>query len=73
MCQEAGIQTQHINKNKWTHQWNKVKVQGKWVILDAQGGMFGMSKHPLQEANETQQVVRFTDVNGQNSFVSPNY
>lgn len=48
MCNAAGLQSKHINANQWTHQWNTVLVGGEWIILDAQGGIFGGTVHPLQ-------------------------
>lgn len=48
MCNEAGLQSQHINANQWTHQWNTVYVNGEWIILDAQAGIFGGTSHPLE-------------------------
>lgn len=41
LCNEAGLKAEHVNANKWTHQWNKVLIDGKWYIIDAQGGYFG--------------------------------
>ena len=42
MCEAAGVPSQHINANQWTHQWNKVQIDdGSWVILDAQAGYVG--------------------------------
>lgn len=41
LCDAAGIKCKHVNANKWTHQWNKVYIGGKWIIVDTQymGGM----------------------------------
>ena len=36
LCKEAGIPCKHVNANKWTHQWNKVKIGGKWYKVDTQ-------------------------------------
>ena len=36
MCDAAGLKSQHINANQWTHQWNKVYINGEWIVLDAQ-------------------------------------
>lgn len=47
MCNAAGLQSKHINANQWTHQWNTVLINGEWIILDAQGGIFGGTVHPL--------------------------
>ena len=49
LCDEAGLKSEHINANKWTHQWNRVYVDGKWQVLDAQIGHFGGEKHPYLE------------------------
>ena len=40
MCDVAGLQSRHINANKWEHQYNEVYVDGRWIKLDAQGGIF---------------------------------
>ena len=40
LCNAAGIKCKHVNANKWTHQWNKVYIKGKWLIVDTQAGMF---------------------------------
>lgn len=48
LCNEAGLQSEHINANAWTHQWNRVLINGEWIILDAQGGIFGGTTHPLE-------------------------
>ncbi|MDE6292916.1 MAG: transglutaminase-like domain-containing protein [Bacilli bacterium] len=49
LCDEAGLKSQHINAGLWTHQWNKIYVDGKWQVLDAQLGYFGGEKHPYLE------------------------
>ena len=36
LCEEAGIPCKHVNANQWTHQWNKVKIGGKWYEVDTQ-------------------------------------
>lgn len=36
LCEEVGLECQHINAHQWTHQWNLVKVNGEWVVLDGQ-------------------------------------
>ncbi len=48
MCNAAGLQSKHVNANSWTHQWNTVLINGEWIILDAQGGIFGGTVHPLE-------------------------
>jgi len=48
LCDAAGIESKHINKNQWAHQWNKVKIDdGSWLVIDAQIGYIG-KKHPLE-------------------------
>ena len=42
LCDAAGIKCTHVNANKWTHQWNKVYIDGKWWIVDTQGGYFDL-------------------------------
>jgi hypothetical protein len=47
LCDAVGIKCYyvHANSKSWNpdHQWNVVKVKGKWYILDAQGGAFLVS------------------------------
>ncbi len=38
LCNEAGLQSKHINANEWTHQWNLVLIDGVWYHLDSQIG-----------------------------------
>lgn len=40
LCKYAGIPCKHVNANKWTHQWNKVKIGKKWYEVDTQIGSF---------------------------------
>ena len=40
LCNEAKIPVKHINPNQWIHQWNEVKIKGKWIMLDAMGAVF---------------------------------
>lgn len=48
LCDAAGLESKHINKNQWTHQWNKIKIDdGSWIVVDAQIGYIG-TKHPLE-------------------------
>lgn len=49
MCDIAGLKSQHINPNTWSHQWNKVYCDGEWIILDSQGGIFGWTYHPYED------------------------
>ena len=48
LCNEAGIQSRHINENQWTHQWNLVYINEEWIVLDSQIGLLGGTKHPLE-------------------------
>lgn len=41
LCDAVGLKSRHINAGEWTHQWNKVSINGEWIVLDAQGGIFG--------------------------------
>ena len=48
LCDAAGLESQHINANQWTHQWNKVKIDdGSWIVIDAQIGYVG-TRHPSE-------------------------
>lgn len=38
LCNEAKISVKHINAGQWRHQWNEVKINGKWLELDSQIG-----------------------------------
>ena len=40
LCNAAGLKSKHINAGEWMHQYNKVKVSGKWYSMDAQLGIF---------------------------------
>lgn len=40
MCNAAGLQSKHLNAGKWAHQYNRVKVGGKWYNMDAQLGIY---------------------------------
>lgn len=40
LCEEAGLEVQHINAGKWTHQWCLVNIDGDWRLFDPQGGVF---------------------------------
>ena len=41
LCKYAGVPCKHVNADQWTHQWNKVKIKGKWYEVDTQIGYFG--------------------------------
>ena len=48
LCNEAGLESQHVNENLWKHQWNKVKIDdGSWLVIDSQINLYGLS-HPLE-------------------------
>ena len=44
LCDAIGVDCRYVHANSKAfnpnHQWNQVKVDGKWYILDAQGGAF---------------------------------
>lgn len=46
LCDAIGVPCYYVHANSKaynpSHQWNMVKVDGKWYILDAQGGFFLM-------------------------------
>lgn len=48
-CDAVGLKSEHINQNQWTHQWNRVYCDGKWIVIDAQGGLFGGEHHLLED------------------------
>lgn len=43
LCEEAGLEVQHVNAGLRTHQWCLVKINGEWLLFDPQGGPFGAS------------------------------
>lgn len=47
LCDAIGIPCYYVHANSKSlnpsHQWNQVKINGKWYILDAQGGYFLVS------------------------------
>ncbi|MDR0840851.1 MAG: SH3 domain-containing protein [Christensenellaceae bacterium] len=47
LCGAAGLKSKHINAGKWKHQWNMVKIDGTWTLMDAQGGYFGNGWLPM--------------------------
>ncbi len=49
LCDAAGLKSQHINANQWQHQWNKILINGKWLVFDSQIGLSGAEKHPLED------------------------
>lgn len=34
LCEMAKVPVRHVNAGSWTHQWNEVKVNGKWLKVD---------------------------------------
>lgn len=52
LCDGMGIQSYYVHANAKSfnpeHQWNQVRVKGKWYILDAQGGFFLVSGKSYQ-------------------------
>lgn len=33
LCEAADVPVRHVNANSWTHQWNEVKVNGRWMLM----------------------------------------
>lgn len=44
LCKLAKVPVKHINANMRTHQWNMVKVNGRWLKVDTYGGTFESTK-----------------------------
>ena len=44
MCKLAKVPVRHINAGSRTHQWNEVKVRGRWLKVDTYGGTFESTK-----------------------------
>jgi transglutaminase/protease-like cytokinesis protein 3 len=40
LCNAANVPVRHVNQSSWTHQWNEVKINGKWVKVDTYEGSF---------------------------------
>lgn len=61
LCEAAGIPVRHVNAGSWTHQWNEIKANGKWIKVDAYGGTFadttGIRKSLLKENKNKEQLV----------------
>ena len=61
LCEAANVPVRHVNAGSWTHQWNEVKVKGKWIKVDAYGGTFadttGIRKSLRTSAEEQEQLV----------------
>ena len=61
LCEAAGVPVRHVNAGSWTHQWNEIKANGKWIKVDAYGGTFadttGIRKSLLKESKNKEQLV----------------
>ena len=61
LCEVANVPVRHVNAGSWTHQWNEVKVNRKWIKVDAYGGIFadttGIRKSLRTSAEEKEQLV----------------
>lgn len=65
LCNAANIPVKHVNSNSWTHQWNEIKVNGKWIKVDTYGSIFedttGIRASLLKSKHNKEQLVfRFT-------------
>lgn len=54
LCKEAGIPVRHINANKWTHQWNEIKIGKKWYMVDTQGHVVEYTTEKIRPFVEAQ-------------------
>lgn len=62
LCEAANIPVRHVNAGSWTHQWNEVKVKGKWIKVDAYGGTFADTigiRKSLRTSKEDQEQLVF--------------
>ena len=41
-----GYPWSHANENQWSHQWNKLTLDGKVAYADGQAGLAGYGRHP---------------------------
>lgn len=61
LCEAANVPVRHVNAGSWTHQWNEVKVNGKWIKVDAYGGTFadttGIRKSLRTSSEDQEQLV----------------
>ena len=61
LCEAANVPVRHVNAGSWTHQWNEVKVNGKWIKVDAYGGTFadttGIRRSLRTSAEDQEQLV----------------
>lgn len=65
LCEAANVPVRHVNAGSWTHQWNEIKANGKWIKVDAYGGTFADTtgiRKSLRTSKEDQEqlVFRFT-------------
>ena len=44
LCKDAHVPVKHVNQNSWTHQWNLVRINGRWMKVDSYGGTFESTK-----------------------------
>lgn len=62
LCKAASVPVRQINANRWIHQRNEVKANGKWIKVDTYGGTFedttGIRKS-LRTSNESQGQLLF--------------
>ena len=44
LCDGVGVKCKYVHANSKavnpSHQWNEIRINGKWYIVDAQGGFF---------------------------------
>ena len=61
LCEAANVPVRHVNAGSWTHQWNEVKVNRKWIKVDAYGGTFadttGIRKSLRTSSEDQEQLV----------------
>ena len=61
LCEAANVPVRHVNAGSWTHQWNEVKVNSKWIKVDAYGGTFadttGIRKSLRTSSEDQEQLV----------------
>lgn len=61
LCETANVPVRHVNAGSWTHQWNEIKANGKWIKVDAYGGTFadttGIRRSLRTSAEDQEQLV----------------
>ncbi|MBQ8111248.1 MAG: Ig-like domain-containing protein [Clostridia bacterium] len=62
MLNLLGLEYEHVNENKYDHQWNRVNVNGVWWICDSFGGLGycgpeGDPNMPIEVRDEKGNVV----------------